>query len=98
MIIPKVFAFGAFVVDAGIALWQTPAIPSIPEFAVGAGAGGSVALFVYWVVKPTLDRHDKEFEELRRQKADTKDLDPLKEGIERIEGTLKFISERLMGK
>lgn len=96
MIMPKVFAAGAFVGDMLFLALQSPDVPSAPELVISGGAGGSVALFVYWVVKPSLERHDQELKELRSGKADSKDLQPLKDSIERIEEHVSKLVDRLL--
>lgn len=92
----KFFAIGAAVGDLALLALQAPNLPSPTEVIVSGGVSGSVSLFIYWVVKPSIDRHDAELRQLRDSKADAKDLDPLRESIARISHNIDRLVDKLL--
>jgi len=105
MINPKLFALvGAGLVDGALLLLQgTSTTPG--EIVVGAGAGGTISVAVWWVYKNTVDNHTEtlkshaaKIEELQKQKLEKDDLESLHNAIARIEVSLENITRALMSK
>lgn len=93
----KMFALGAAAGDAALvlaaALQSTPA-PGPAELIGGGLSGGAVSLIAWYVYKEKVDRHEKVLD----LKADSKDLVPIRESIERIEQGLDFLVKQAMGR
>lgn len=97
MMLPtKFFAVGAALGDLALFALQAPNLPSPGELIVSGGVSGSVSLFVYWVVRPAIDRHDAELRQLRAEKADAKDLEPLRDSINRISHNIDRLVDKLL--
>lgn len=103
MISPKVFALaGVTIVDAALLILQG-ANTTPGELVVGAGAGGTISVAVWWVYKntvdghtKTLDKHETQLTELFKTKLEKDDLEPLHNSLQRVENSLESITSLLM--
>ena len=103
MISPKVFALaGVTIVDSALLILQG-ANTTPGELVVGAGAGGTISVAVWWVYKNTVDGHTKTLDrqaeqiaELFKTKLEKEDLEPLHDSLQRVENSLESITSLLM--
>ncbi len=105
MISAKVFAVtGAALFDAAIIALQGAAT-SPGDIVLGAGAGGTISVAVWWVYKNQVDQntkaledHKAKIESLEKNKLEKDDLEHLNQSMTRVERSLEDITRMLMHK